>query len=293
MANRQIPTTLFDDSWFYELSNDAKLLFFHIYLKSDHAGIIDIIPRRIEFDLSIDFEKTFKDVEPFLHQISGMKYIMPLVLFTQFPNGLESNHKFQGSVLKSLTNNGLDYDELRQNKGLPKACQSLSKALPKAYSNSHSISNSQSNENCNSKKDDLQKNSSLPAVTKKRKSKYLSHDEFMERIEAEGKKQVKIGNGFVYLRPEQYADFVKEFGETMVREMILQLDLYKAQNEHYCGKELYVSDERVLRKSWVLRNAQQALSAKNSPVIQDIRKREKVAEEIRNNTEFFNPEPQE
>lgn len=293
MANRQIPTTLFDDSWFYELSNDAKLLFFHIYLKSDHAGIIDIIPRRIEFDLSIDFEKTFKDVEPFLHQISGMKYIMPLVLFTQFPNGLESNHKFQGSVLKSLTNNGLDYDELRENKGLPKACQSLSKALPKAYSNSHSIGNSQSNENCNSNKGDLQKISSLPAVTKKRKSKYLSHDEFMEKIEAEGKKQVKIGNGFVYLRPEQYADFVKEFGETMVREMILQLDLYKAQNEHYCGKELYVSDERVLRKSWVLRNAQQALSAKNSPVIQDIRKREKVAEEIRNNTEFFNPEPQE
>jgi hypothetical protein len=287
MANRQIPTTLFDDSWFYELSNDAKLLFFHIYLKSDHAGIIDIIPRRIEFDLSIDFEKTFKDVEPFLHQISGMKYIMPLVLFTQFPNGLESNHKFQGSVLKSLTNNGLDYDELRQNKGLPKACQSLSKALPKAYSNSHSISNSQSNDNSNSKKGELQKNSSLPAVTKKRKSKYLSHDEFMERMEAECKKQVKIGNGFVYLRP------VKEFGETMVREMILQLDLYKSQNEHYCGKELYVSDERVLRKSWVLRNAQQALSAKNSPVIQDIRKRERIADEIRNNTEFFNPEPQE
>lgn len=293
MANRQIPTTLFDDSWFYELSNDAKLLFFHIYLKSDHAGIIDIIPRRIEFDLSIDFEKTFKDVEPFLHQISGMKYIMPLVLFTQFPNGLESNHKFQGSVLKSLTNNGLDYDDLRHIKGLPKACQSLNKGLPKPYSNSHSISISQSNDNSNSNKGELQKNSSLPAVTKKRKSKYLSHDEFMEKIEAEGKKQVKIGNGFVYLRPEQYADFVKEFGETMVREMILQLDLYKSQNEHYCGKELYVSDERVLRKSWVLRNAQQALSAKNSPVIQDIRKREKVAEEIRNNTEFFNPEPQE
>ena len=211
---------------------------------------------------------------------------MPRFIFDQYPDFPNSKVKAQLSAIKLI-----EKEQLEQY--LTNPLERVSKPLDKGYGYGYGNGNGNGNGNEYDNKGDLQKNSSLPAVTKKRKSKYLSHDEFMEKIEAEGKKQVKIGNGFVYLRPEQYADFVKEFGETMVREMILQLDLYKAQNEHYCGKELYVSDERVLRKSWVLRNAQQALSAKNSPVIQDIRKREKVAEEIRNNTEFFNPEPEE
>lgn len=161
MANRQIPTTLFDDSWFYELSNEAKLLFFHIYLKSDHAGIIDMIPRRIEYDLQIDFKSAFLQVEPLLIQISGMRYILPLVLFTQFPNGLDSTHKFQGSVLRTLTNNGLDYEDLKYNKALPKPLLSLSEALPKAHSisNSQSISQGNSNSSGNSHKAKVEKKS--------------------------------------------------------------------------------------------------------------------------------------
>jgi len=140
----------------------------------------------------------------------------------------------------------------------------------------------------------VEKKSNLPAVvTKKRKGKYLSHDEFMQRMDEEGKKPVKIGRELVYLRLDQYQELVKDFGETMVREMILQLDLYKSQNDRYCGKELYVSDERVLRKSWVLKNAKDALLTKTNPGLSDIRKREKVAEEIRKSTEITYYEPKQ
>ena len=127
-------------------------------------------------------------------------------------------------------------------------------------------------------------------IRKKGKT-YLDEASFDELMQSQGKQQVKIGYGLVYLKMSDYERFVKEFGKEMTHEMILQLDIYKGDNKVFSGKQRYVSDERVLRQSWVLRNAQQALSAKNSPVIQDIRKRERIAEEIRKNTEFFNPEP--
>jgi len=127
---------------------------------------------------------------------------------------------------------------------------------------------------------------SLPVkkVPSKRKNKnYLDEDAFLEKMEKLGKEQVKIGNGLVYLKRSDYEELLTEFGKTMLHEMINQLDLYKAENKYHCGKELYIRDESVLRKSWVMRNAKDALSVKNSPVIADIRKREKIADEIQKN----------
>jgi hypothetical protein len=139
-----------------------------------------------------------------------------------------------------------------------------------------------------------QEEQSLPVnkVSPKRKKKnFLSEEEFLAKMKEDGKEQVKLGNELVYLRRQDYDKLLKEFGKVMLHEMIIQLDLYKAQNDRYCGKELYVRDESVLRKSWVMKNAREALSVKNSPVIADIRKREKVAEEIKSQTIFFNPPP--
>lgn len=286
MAKRMLDTEIWSQRWFCDLSTEAKMLYFYFVGNCNHAGVLDLWDKRYKDDTGLSLSKSLKEMDGLIIEFNKDRFFMPRFIFDQYPDFPNSKVKAQLSAIKLI-----EKEQLEQH--LTNPLERVSKPLSKGYGYGYGNGNGNGNEYDNSNKVDLQKNSSLPAVTKKRKSKYLSHDEFMERIEAEGKKQVKIGNGFVYLRPEQYADFVKEFGETMVREMILQLDLYKAQNEHYCGKELYVSDERVLRKSWVLRNAQQALSAKNSPVIQDIRKREKVAEEIRNNTEFFNPEPQE
>lgn len=279
-----LDTEIWSQRWFCDLSTEAKMLYFYFFGNCNHAGVLDLWEKRFKDDTGFNLSMCLKEMDGLIIEFSKDRFFMPRFIFDQYPDFPNSKVKAQLSAIKLI-----EKEQLEQY--LTNPLERVSKPLVKGYGYGNGNGNGNGNEYDN--KGDLQKNSSLPAVTKKRKSKYLSHDEFMERMEAECKKQVKIGNGFVYLRPEQYADFVKEFGETMVREMILQLDLYKSQNEHYCGKELYVSDERVLRKSWVLRNAQQALSAKNSPVIQDIRKRERIAEEIRNNTEFFNPEPQE
>lgn len=210
MANRQIPTTLFDDSWFYGLSNDAKLLFFHIYLKSDHCGIIDLIPRRIEFDLQIKFQDAFLQVEPFLHQIEEMKFILPLVLFTQFPNGLDADHKFQGSVYKKLISIGLDYEALKESK----AYLSLTKGLPKPYSNSNSISSSQSSS----------QSSSIKAKKAKKTEEAFLQDH------AEKKRFVRDENNMVYLTDAEYDDLIFRHGTALIKEAINQISTWKSNH---------------------------------------------------------------
>lgn len=210
MANRQIPTTLFDDSWFYGLSNDAKLLFFHIYLKSDHCGIIDLIPRRVEFDLQIKFQDAFLQIEPFLHHIEDMKYILPLVLYTQFPNGLDADHKFQGSVYKKLSSIGLDYDSLKESK----AYQSLTKGLPKPYSNSNS--NSQG----------ISQSTSSSIKAKKTKK---SEEAFLQE-HAENGRFPRDENKMVYLTDAEYEDLIFRHGTALITEAISQISTWKSNH---------------------------------------------------------------
>lgn len=132
------------------------------------------------------------------------------------------------------------------------------------------------------------KEQSLQKTSKVKKGKYLSEEAFLERMQKLGKEQVKIGNGLVYLRRSDYDEMLEEFGRTLLHEMINQLDLYKAENDKHCGKELYVKDEVVLRRSWVMNNARQALSVKNSPVIADIRKREAIQKEYEKQYNLYN-----
>ena len=212
MANRQIPTTLFDDSWFYGLSNDAKLLFFHIYLKSDHCGIIDLIPRRVEFDLQIKFQDAFLQIEPFLHHIEDMKYILPLVLYTQFPNGLDADHKFQGSVYKKLSSIGLDYDSLKESK----AYQSLTKGLPKPYSNSNSNSISQG----------ISQSTSSSTKAKKPKK---SEEAFLQD-HADNGRLPRDENKMVYLTDEEYEEIIERHGTALIKEAINQISTWKSNH---------------------------------------------------------------
>ena len=268
-----LDTEIWSQRWFCDLSTDAKMLYFYFWGNCNHAGILDLWEKRFKDDTGLSLSKCIKEMDGLIFEYKTGSFFMPKFISDQYPDFPNSKVRAQDSAIKILEREGLTDLELNP-------LERVSKPLDKGYG----YGNGNGNDNDLNNKGVEKINSNSPAVvTKKRKSKYLSESEFLERMQKEGKEQVKIGNGLVYLRRSDYDDLSSEFGKTMLHEMINQLDLYKSENEHHCGKELYVRDEVVLRKSWVMRNAKEALSVKNSPVIADIRKREKIADEIQKN----------
>jgi hypothetical protein len=273
MAKRMLDTEIWSQRWFCDLSTDAKMLYFYFWGNCNHAGILDLWEKRFKDDTGLSLSKCIKEMDGLIFEYKTGSFFMPKFISDQYPDFPNSKVRAQDSAIKILEREGLTDLELNP-------LERVSKPLDKGYGYGNGYDNGTDLNNKGVEKI----NSNLPAVvTKKRKSKYLTEDEFLEKMQKDGKEQVKIGNGLVYLRRSDYDDLSSEFGKTMLHEMINQLDLYKSENEHHCGKELYVRDEVVLRKSWVMRNAKEALSVKNSPVIADIRKREKIADEIQKN----------
>jgi hypothetical protein len=211
--NRQIETDLFSQGWFYELSNDAKILYIYCYLNADNAGIIELINRRIQFDLQIDIEKSFVEIKNEFTVIGNNRFLIKRILFTQFPNGLCSpEHPFQKSVIKLLENEGIDIETYELLQALPEAYLSLTQALPKAHSNSNSISNSISisNSNSNSEKE---KNSNLP--TKSQKKQFLDcvkltedeHQKLIEHFLSEetANEKIQVLNDYIMSKGKKYS----------------------------------------------------------------------------------------
>lgn len=108
MAKRFIDTELFNDSWYMNLTPEAKLFFIYLITNCDNAGIIDLNIRLAEFQTGIkDFRNSFYTVcaefgEKRLMNLRENYYFIPNFVRYQYPNGLNSGVKAQQSVVLKL-----------------------------------------------------------------------------------------------------------------------------------------------------------------------------------------------
>jgi hemerythrin len=131
---------------------------------------------------------------------------------------------------------------------------------------------------------------SLPAKVKPTKIK-LTDEEFIQQRLDEGKKPLRlIECHFVYLKEIEYKKLLSRYKhKKILDEMILQYDAWKQNSTK--GVQAYKSDYLALLKPWVFKNAIEFIKTQESPTVDNLRKREKVAEEMRSQTTFFNPPP--
>lgn len=125
---------------------------------------------------------------------------------------------------------------------------------------------------------------SLPVKVKQKKIK-LTDEEFIQQRLDEGKKPLRlIECYFVYLKPDEYKKLLNRYKhKKILDEMILQYDAWKQNSTK--GVQAYKSDYLALLKPWVFKNAVEFIKTQESPTVENIRKREKVAEEIRNSNQ--------
>jgi hypothetical protein len=245
--NRQIETDLFSQGWFYEISNDAKVLYLYCYLNADNAGIIELIKRKIEYDLQIDLEKSFLEIRSEFSVLGNNRFFMKRILTTQFPNGLSSpSHSFQKSVIKLLENEGIDTITYEITEALPKPYPSLTQALPKALSHSHSLSHSNSNSNSHS-------NSAKNEKKLKQKKSTMTDEEYGEMMIEKGfKRHGEFGN--VYLSDKNKEDAINKVGSYVLKRAIDHLSAYKETKAE--GAQTYTKDYAAMC-SWVFERIKQ------------------------------------
>ena len=147
MAKRFIDTTIFDDPWFMDLSKDGKIMWIYLITKCDHAGIIDINSKLLQFQTGIDnYNKTKKEIGDRLVFIRETYHFIPKFIEYQYPGFPKSSVKQQQGAVKILTEFGL-YDPKRRT--LINTDQRLSKDLPKTYDNGNGNDNVYANDNVN------------------------------------------------------------------------------------------------------------------------------------------------
>ena len=103
MAKRFIDTGLFDDSWFMDLSKDAKLLWIYLITKCNHAGIIEFNSKLWQFQTGIkSIDTVIKQLSNRLVSVKEQYFFIPKFLYYQYPNFPNSNVKAQKSAINIL-----------------------------------------------------------------------------------------------------------------------------------------------------------------------------------------------
>lgn len=126
MSKRFIDTELFDDPWFMDLGKDAKILWIYLITKCNHAGIIDINHKLVEFQTGIkSYETVSKQFKNRLIHLKNSYYFIPKFLEFQYPDFPRSNVRQQQGAIKILESFGLFKD----------GCLTVSKDLIKSYDN--------------------------------------------------------------------------------------------------------------------------------------------------------------
>jgi hypothetical protein len=123
---------------------------------------------------------------------------------------------------------------------------------------------------------------SLPAKIKPAKIK-LTDAEFIQQRLLEGKVAIDwLECEFVYLSKTEYEKLIKRYDYAeIVDEMIIQYDAWKQNNVK--GVQANKSDYKSLLQSWVYEKTVRFLQAKNSPIIDKLRKQESFKAEIKKN----------
>jgi len=208
----------------------------------------DLIKRRIEYDLQIDLEKAFFEIQSEFTALGNGRFLIKRVIRTQCPNGLAHDGRFQSSIIKLLENEGIDTETYEPGKALPKPLESLAKALPKAHSHSNSLSNSNSNSNSQSISNS---NSSSIGEKIEKKSKRIkpkmTDDEYGRMMISKGFKCYgEFGN--VFLSEKNVEDAIEKVGTFVLKRATESLSAYKELKPD--GAQHYTKDYAVMC-SWV------------------------------------------
>lgn len=108
MAKRFIDSEIFSDSWFMDISTNAKVLWLYFITNCDHAGILKLNKRLCEFQTGIkNMNTTMKEISNKLMELGEECYFIPKYIEFQYPNFPQSNVRQQQGAIKILTQFGL------------------------------------------------------------------------------------------------------------------------------------------------------------------------------------------
>lgn len=128
MSKRFIDTEIFDDSWFMELTVNAKLIYIYFITNCDHAGIIDANWKLIEFrtgikQLTKSYESLMKEFGDRMIKLRDNYYFLPRFISFQYPGFPKSQVMQQKGAINRLKEFNLFDEEL----------QTLNKELLNSY----------------------------------------------------------------------------------------------------------------------------------------------------------------
>jgi hypothetical protein len=133
MSKRFIDTGIFDDPWFMELSKDAKILWIYMITRCDHAGIIEINKKLIQFHTEINsLDTVIEELSDRLVSLNKeLKYFIPKFINFQYPDFPKSTVRQQVSALNIIKKHNLEkYLHV-----------SVTKELTNSYGNGHGNGN--------------------------------------------------------------------------------------------------------------------------------------------------------
>jgi hypothetical protein len=115
MAKRFIDTGLFDDSWFMDLSIEAKILWIYMITRCNHAGIIELNPKMVKLQTDItNLDEIIRELGNRIVTVSKesgnsmltitnqLVYFIPKFITYQYPGFPNSKARAQESAIKIL-----------------------------------------------------------------------------------------------------------------------------------------------------------------------------------------------
>lgn len=142
MAKRFIDTGLFDDTWFMNLSKDAKIAWVYLITKCDHAGIIEINEKLFKVQTGVtSWNGVLKEIENRLHHLRDMYYFIPKFIQFQYPGFPKSNVNQQTGAIKRLSEFGLFVNNQLIDFQYLNSSPTVHEDLVKSYGNGNGIDN--------------------------------------------------------------------------------------------------------------------------------------------------------
>lgn len=127
---------MFDDTWFMDLSKDAKIAWIYLITKCDHAGIIEINERLFKVQTGVNSWSTVhNELGNRLYNLRDMYFFIPKFIQFQYPGFPKSNVNQQTGAIKRLCEFGLFCDgqliDIQQFNSSP----TLTNGVTKTYGN--------------------------------------------------------------------------------------------------------------------------------------------------------------
>jgi len=142
MAKRFIDTGIFDDTWFMDLSKDAKIAWLYLITKCDHAGIIEINEKLMILQTGIKSWGTVRqELNSRLINLRDNYFFIPKFIQFQYPNFPKSNVNQQTGAIKRLCEFGLFCDGQVIDFQALNSSPTLDQDLAKSYGNGNEYNN--------------------------------------------------------------------------------------------------------------------------------------------------------